>query len=76
MGYFKQQQIASMVEAGDRVPAPKPVTHHVAYPTRRLARQIERATTRRLFKRRCIWALSILGGLALVGLGIGVGVAL
>lgn len=76
MGYYKNQQIEQQVEVADRVPAPKPVTHHVAYPTRRLARQIERATARRVMKRRCVVTLSILGGLALVALGIGVGVTL
>lgn len=30
MGYYKQQLIAEQVEVGDRVPAPKPATSHVA----------------------------------------------
>ena len=93
MGYYKNQQIGQQVEVADRVPAPKPVTHHVAwptvtyspkaasrivthFPTRRLNRQIEKATARLAFKRRCVWTLSILGGLALVAVGIGVGVTL
>jgi len=35
MGYFKNQLIAEQVELGDRVPAPKPAWHHVAWDTRR-----------------------------------------
>lgn len=30
MGYFKNQLIANQVELGDRVPAPKPATDHIA----------------------------------------------
>jgi hypothetical protein len=30
MGYFKNQLIADQVELGDRLPAPKPATDHVA----------------------------------------------
>lgn len=30
MGYFKQLLIAQQVEVGDRVPAPKPASSHVA----------------------------------------------
>lgn len=30
MGYFKQQLIAEQVEIGDRLPAPKPASSHVA----------------------------------------------
>jgi hypothetical protein len=44
MGYFKQLEIADQVEIADRIPAPKPATTHVSYPTRRLYREIERAT--------------------------------
>ena len=73
MGYYKNQEIERQVELGNR---PKPVTHHVAWPTRRLNRQIEKATARLAFRRRCVWTLSILGGVALVALGIGVGVTL
>ena len=73
MGYYKNQEIEQQVEVAHR---PKPVTTHVAWPTRRLNRQIEKATARLAFKRRCVWTLSILGGLALVALGIGVGVTL
>jgi hypothetical protein len=93
MGYYKNMEIEQQVEVADRTPKPKPVTHHVAwptvtyspsvarkmvthFPTRRLQRQIERATARRVMKRRCVWTLSILGGVALVALGIGVGVTL
>ena len=76
MGYYKNQEIEQQVEVADRAPAPKPVTHHVAWPTRRLNRQIEKATSRLAFKRRCVWTLSVLGGVALVALGIGVGVTL
>jgi len=38
VGYFKNQLIAEQVELGDRVPAPKPATDHVAYPTRKTNR--------------------------------------
>jgi hypothetical protein len=76
MGYYKNMEIEQQVEVADRTPKPKPVTHHVAWPTRRLERQIERATTRLVMKRRCVWTLSIVGGVALVALGIGVGVTL
>lgn len=30
MGYFKNELISQQVEVGDRVPAPKPATEHVA----------------------------------------------
>ena len=73
MGYYKNQEIERQVELGNR---PKPVTAHVAWPTRRLNRQIEKATSRLAFKRRCVWTLSVLGGVALVALGIGLGVTL
>lgn len=33
MGYFKQQLISEQVEVGDRVPAPKPASEHVALQT-------------------------------------------
>lgn len=45
MGYFKNQLIANQVELGDRVPAPKPATAHVALRqgvTRKQQRNFER----------------------------------
>jgi len=46
MGYFKNQLIADQVELGDRVPAPKPASSHVAYQhgilSRRFVRNLER----------------------------------
>jgi hypothetical protein len=73
MGYYKQQEIAQQVEEAHR---PKPVTAHVAWPTRRLERQIERATTRRRFKTRCKIVGGIFAGLVLVGVGVALGVTL
>jgi hypothetical protein len=73
MGYYKQQEIEQQVEVADR---PKPVTVHVAWPTRRLERQIERATTRRQFRARCKIVGAVLAGVLLVGAGIAVGVTL
>jgi len=46
MGYFKNQLIANQVELGDRVPAPRPASSHVAYGhgilSRRFVRTMER----------------------------------
>lgn len=50
MGAFKNQIIASQVEVGDRVPAPRPATSHVAFPERRLRRQVETGFARSLMK--------------------------
>jgi thioredoxin-like negative regulator of GroEL len=38
MGYYKQQEIEQQVEVAHR---PKPVTAHVAWPTRRELRQLD-----------------------------------
>jgi hypothetical protein len=76
MGYYKNMEIEQQVEISDRVPKPKGVTVHVAWPTRRLERQIEKATRRLAFRRRCVWALSILAGVTLVAVGVGLGVTL
>lgn len=46
MGYFKNELIAGQVEVGDRIPAPKPATSHVAFPERRLRRQMEQRVRR------------------------------
>jgi hypothetical protein len=63
MGYYKNMEIEQQVEMADRVPKPKGV------PTsRRLAYTSTRATDRAshsaagVMRRRCVWALSILGG--------------
>lgn len=50
MGAFKNQIIASQVEVGDRVPAPRPATSHVAFPERRLRRQAETSFAQSLMK--------------------------
>ena len=50
MGGFKNQIIASQVEVGDRVPAPRPASSHVAFPERRLRRQVETGFARSLMK--------------------------
>lgn len=42
MGGFKNEIIAGQVEVGDRVPQPRPASSHVAFPSRRLQRQVEK----------------------------------
>lgn len=62
MGYFKQLEIANQVEVGDRIPAPKSATTHAAYPTRKLYREIEKATRdndRRLCLAKILIAFSV-----------------
>lgn len=50
MGYFKNQLIAEQVEVGDRVPAPRPATSHVAFPTRRQRIEAQRLIRENLEK--------------------------
>ena len=50
MGYYKNQLIASQVEVGDRIPAPKPATSHVAFPTRRSRVEAERISREKMRK--------------------------
>ena len=76
MGYFKNQLIANQVELGDRIPAPKPATDHVAYGhgilSRRFIRHLEREHNREHTAR-----LMVAGAIALavgIALGFAVGV--
>jgi hypothetical protein len=82
MGYYKNLEVAGQVEEADRVPPPKPASSHVAYtaqpvavsstyltyfPTRRLTRQIEKATAR---QERCRLLRRI--GWTLIGVTLGI----
>ena len=76
MGYFKNQLIADQVELGDRIPAPKPATDHVANShgilSRRFIRHLEREHNREHNAR-----LMVAGAIALavgIALGFAVGV--
>jgi len=60
MGYFKNQLIAQQVEEADRIPAPKPASEHVAFPTRRSrtqARRIANHNIRKMNRRLLIDAI-------------------
>lgn len=50
MGGFKNELIAAQVEVGDRVPSPRPASSHVAFPERRLRRQVETGFARSLMR--------------------------
>lgn len=76
MGYFKNEIIANQVEEADRMPAPRPATSHVAFPTRRLTRQAERGrqyvtVSKGRYQVTVAWLVVVS-----LGLGIAVGVAL
>lgn len=56
MGYYKNELIAGQVELGDRVPAPKPARHHVAWDTRRDVREAREWASKRAKYRRRLFA--------------------
>lgn len=71
MGAFKNQIIAGQVEVGDRIPAPRPATSHVAFPERRMRRQVEREFSRSLKRdmsriRNSVIASFLLGAVTVV----------
>lgn len=78
MGYFKNELIAQQVELGDRIPAPKPATIHVAWDTRRSVKQRratiaaaqKRAMRKAAFDTAMGMALAALAGL-IVGVPLG-----
>lgn len=78
MGYHKQLLIANQVEVGDRVPAPKPATSHVAYHygmlSRRWVRHQEREH-RDYHNTRLVVAITVASMTGLM-LGLGLGVVL
>jgi len=45
MGYYKNKELEQVIEVGDRVPAPKPATEHIAYPHRRSIRETRHRAT-------------------------------
>lgn len=77
MGYHKNQLIADQVELGDRIPAPKLASSHVANLSRKQMTEIRRNVERRSKRqaREFYWmtvSLVIIG--ALIGFVIGVAV--
>lgn len=77
MGYHKNQLIADQIELGDRIPAPKPASSHVANLSRKQMTEIRRNVQRRSKRqaREFYWttlSLVIIG--ALIGFVIGVAV--
>jgi len=68
MGYLKNQLIASQTEVGDRVPAPKPASSHVAFwyhEPRKLVRARERSAPKFHWSDVAGWSLfSLCIGLA------------
>jgi hypothetical protein len=71
MGALKNQLIAEQVEVGDRIPAPKPATSHVAFPERRLQRKVEREFRGRLKRDMAQIRNSILSAYVLGALTVG-----
>lgn len=76
MGYFKNELIANQVEEADRMPAPRPASTHVAFPTRRLTRQAERGRRYVTLSRGQYQVLVAWITVIALALGILVGVAL
>ena len=75
MGYHKNQLIAEQVEEADRIPAPKPATSHVAFPTRRSRKQasrIARHNYRKMNQRIILDAVVYVGIGFLAGITMGV----
>lgn len=76
MGYHKNLIIAGQVEEADRIPAPRPASSHVAFPTRRLTRQALRGRRYVTLSRGQYQVTMAWLTLIALGLGIAVGVAL
>lgn len=71
MGYFKNKLIEQQVELGDRIPAPRPATSHLAYPSRRDVRQRRQIAEQRVKQyQRDLNGIGAAGGL--IGLVLGV----
>lgn len=76
MGYFKNEIIANQVEEADRIPAPRPATSHVAFPSRRLTRQAQRGRRYVTLSRGQYQVAMAWVTVAALAVGIAVGVAL
>lgn len=70
MGYFKNQLIAEQVELGDRLPDPKPATHHVAHQTRKTNRHWYDISQAQVKGREVAYRYVVIGWL-LIGASIG-----
>jgi len=81
MGYPDNEIIAGQVELGDRIPEPKPAYRHVAYPTRKAAKQgreLARARVKKI-EREILWgtlSTLVVGGVAGLVIGVLLGVML
>lgn len=68
MGYHKNLLIAEQIEVGDRIPDPKPATEHIAYPSRKIERQMSKikapvTVTRRVWRTMMV-SMALCGAVA------------
>lgn len=79
MGYHKNQLIADQVELGDRIPAPKPASSHVANVSRKQMTEIRRNVERKSKQqaREYFWTtVSFIAIGVVIGIVIGVAVCI